>query len=160
MMGNGKSCFFAGHSDAPESVYPALAEAVERHITGYGVAEFRVGNYGGFDRMAARAVKEAKQQHPGVTLYLVLPYLPEQGWPLPDMDGFDGFIYPEGMEEGPRRFAVSRLNRLMVQREDCIIAYVVHSWGGAFKTLERAGARERRGELTITNLGAKKRTSI
>ena len=52
----GKICFFAGHSDAPESVYPALAEAVERHITGYGVAEFRVGNYGGFDRMAARAV--------------------------------------------------------------------------------------------------------
>ena len=98
---DGKSCFFAGHSDAPESVYPALAEAVERHITGYGVAEFRVGNYG----------------------------------------GFDGFIYPEGMEEGPRRFAVSRLNRLMVQRADCIIAYVVHSWGGAFKTLERAGAR-------------------
>ena len=53
-MRDGKICFFAGHSDAPESVYPALAEAVERHITGYGVTEFRVGNYGGFDRMAAR----------------------------------------------------------------------------------------------------------
>ena len=55
-MGDGKICFFSGHSDASESVYPALAEAVERHTTGYGVAEFRMGNYGGFDRMAARAV--------------------------------------------------------------------------------------------------------
>ena len=157
---DGKICFFAGHSDAPESVYPALAEAVERHITGYGVTEFRVGNYGGFDRMAARAVKAAKQRRPGVTLYLVLPYLPDQGRSLPDMDGFDGFICPEGMEEGPRRFAVSKLNCLMVQRADCMITYVTHSWGGAFKTLEKAGARERRGELTITNLWAKKRTSI
>ena len=74
-----KNLFFRGSLGRPESVYPALAEAVERHITGYGVAEFRVGNYGGFDRMAARAVKEAKQRHPGVTLYLVLPLSPGTG---------------------------------------------------------------------------------
>jgi len=61
---NGKICFFIGHSDAPQSVYPELVEAVERHITEYSVTDFRVGNYGAFDRMAARAVKEAKASHP------------------------------------------------------------------------------------------------
>ncbi len=152
-------CFFVGHSDAGEAVYPALLEAVERHITEYGVTEFRVGNYGSFDRMAARAVREAKRQHPGVTLYLALPYLPGLGRPLPDMEGFDGSIYPEGMEAVPYKLAIPRLNRTMVQQADYVIAYVTHSWGGAAKTLEYAKVRERRGELRITNLGEEKRAS-
>ena len=49
-----KSCFFIGHREASEEIFPELAEAVERHIVDYGVTEFIVGNYGGFDRMAAR----------------------------------------------------------------------------------------------------------
>ena len=49
-----KSCFFIGHREASEEIFPALAEAVERHIVDNGVTEFIVGNYGGFDRMAAR----------------------------------------------------------------------------------------------------------
>ena len=55
-----KSCFFIGHREASEEIFPELAEAVERHIVDYGVTEFIVGNYGGFDRMAARAVISAK----------------------------------------------------------------------------------------------------
>ena len=58
-----KSCFFIGHREASEEIFPELAEAVERHIVDYGVTEFIVGNYGGFDRMAARAVISAKALH-------------------------------------------------------------------------------------------------
>lgn len=46
-----KSCFFIGHREASEEIFPELAEAVERHIVDYGVTEFIVGNYGGFDRI-------------------------------------------------------------------------------------------------------------
>ncbi len=148
----GKICFFIGHSDTSEKIYPALWRAVEQHITEYGVTEFRVGNYGRFDRMASRVVIEAKKKHPGVTLYLVLPYLPELGRPLPDMDGYDGSIYPEGMEEVPYKLAIPRLNRCMVQQADSVIACVRHSWGGAAQTLEWARTRERRGEVRITRL--------
>ncbi len=151
-----KICFFVGHGDAGEDIYPALLDAVERHIAERGVTEFRVGNYGGFDRMAARAVREAKGRHPGVTLYLALPYLPGWGRPLPDMEGFDGSLYPEGLEAVPCRLAIPRLSRRMVQQADYVIAYVTRSWGGAVKTLEYAKVRERRGELTITNLGENK----
>lgn len=153
----GNICFFIGHGDTPQSVYPALADAVERHIAEYGVTEFRVGNYGCFDRMAARAVKAAKAKYPGVSLYLVIAYLPGTGGrPLPDMEGYDGSIYPEGLETVPYRLAIPRLNRMMVREADQVIAYVAHSWGGAAKTLEYAKVRERRGELTVTNLAAKK----
>ena len=56
---DGKSCFFIGHSEASEEIYPALYAMVERHIVEYRVREFIVGHYGGFDRLAASAVREA-----------------------------------------------------------------------------------------------------
>ena len=69
-----KSCFFIGHREASEEIFPELAEAVERHIVDYGVTKFIVDNYGGFDRMAARAVISAKALYPGITLLLLLSY--------------------------------------------------------------------------------------
>jgi len=148
-----KICCFIGHSNAPEGIAPKLAEEVERHIVEYGVTTFLVGNYGQFDRMSAAAVKKAKRQHPEIKLFLMLPYLPGQGRSLPDMEGYDGTIYPEGMENVPPKLAIPRLNRIMVQKANCAIAYVTHSWGGAAKTLEQAQKRERRGEMVIINLG-------
>ncbi len=147
-----KICFFTGHGDAPEGVYPALAAAVERHIVEYGVREFRVGNYGYFDRMAPRAVRDAKKRHEDVSLYLVLPYWPEEGRLLPDLEGCDGTIYPRELDSVPPQFAIARLNRLMVAEASHVIAYVKHPWGGAAKTLEYAKARQKRGELIVTNL--------
>ena len=70
-----KTCFFIGHRDAPDSVATALAAAVEHHIVEYGVTEFIVGHYGGFDRMATRAVTEAKQANPQVQLFQRLTHL-------------------------------------------------------------------------------------
>jgi hypothetical protein len=55
-----KSRFFIGHREISEEIFSALTEAVEHHIVHCGVTEFIVGNYGGFDRMAARAVISAK----------------------------------------------------------------------------------------------------
>ena len=58
-----KSCFFIGHREASEEIFPELAKAVERHTVDNDVTEFIVGNYGGFDRMATRAVISAKALH-------------------------------------------------------------------------------------------------
>ena len=71
-----KTCFFIGHRDAPDTIYPALLAEVERHIIERGVGEFIVGHYGRFDSLAARAVKESKAWHPEVELTLLLPYHP------------------------------------------------------------------------------------
>lgn len=49
-MGERKTCFFLGHRVAGEWVYPALCEAVERHIREYGVRDFVVGRYGSLCR--------------------------------------------------------------------------------------------------------------
>ena len=71
-----KTCFFIGHRDAPDTIYPGLLAEVERHITELGVGEFIVGHYGRFDSLAARAVKESKVRYPEVELTLLLPYHP------------------------------------------------------------------------------------
>lgn len=144
-------CFFIGHREAAEEVLPALAEAVERHIIEYGVTEFVVGQYGNFDRLAAKVVKAAKKRHPMVTLTLLLPYHPYDR-PAPVPEGFDRTYYPPGMETVPKRAAIVRANRYMVDNSTYLIACVWHPASNARNLLEYAQTRARDGMIQIENL--------
>jgi hypothetical protein len=44
----------------------------------------------------------------------------------------------------------------MIDHADYAITYITHSWSGAAQSLKRAKAKERRGEMTIINLGDEK----
>lgn len=145
------TCFFIGHREAPDALLPMLEEAVERHIVEYGVTDFMVGNYGHFDALAARAVINAKKHHPEVTLTLLLPYHPFDR-PIPTPEGFDDTFYPPGMETVPRRAAIVRANRYMVDHSSHLIAYVWHAASNARDILEYAQRRERRGLMRVTIL--------
>lgn len=146
-----KSCFFIGHREASTELLPALAEAVEKHITEYGVTEFIVGNYGGFDRISARAVMEAKKRHPGIVLSMLIPYHPAER-PIELPPGFDNSFYPPGMESVPRRLAIVRANRYMVTHVDYLIAYVWHPASNARNLVEYAEKSRAKNGLTITRL--------
>jgi len=112
---------------------------------------FYVGGYGGFDRLAAVAVKKAKVQYSDIILMRVLPYHPfEQPIDLPE--GFDGSYYPDGLETVPKRYAIARTNRLLVDTCDCLICYVCHGVSNAGKLLEYARRREQKGLLQIINI--------
>lgn len=148
----GKSCFFIGHREAGEDLRTLLAQAVERHITAYGVTDFVIGQYGGFDRLATQAVIEAKQQHSGIRLTLLLPYHPAER-PIDTPPGFDGTFYPLGMETVPRRAAIVRANQYMVENSDFLIAYAWHPASNARNLLDYARKQEERGLIHIENLG-------
>ena len=143
-------CTFCGHSTAPESIRPRLAAEIRRHITELGVTEFWVGSYGAFDRMARGEVGKAKARFPAIRLCLLVPYLPEKRL---DVQGVDQVLYPAELETVPKRLAIPRLNRYMVQQAQYLIAYVTHVSGGAYKTLEAARKREKMDKLQIVNLG-------
>lgn len=128
--------------------FPKLMEAVENHIVDYGVTEFIVGNYGGFDRMAAKAVVSAKVLHPEITLLLLLPYHPAER-PVETPSGFDRTFYPLGMELVPRRFAIVRANRYMVDHVDYLVAY---AWHPASNAGELTAYAQRKG-VVVANLG-------
>lgn len=145
------SCFFIGHREADDRIWNSLTEAVERHITEFGVTDFTVGQYGGFDSLAAKAILLAKEAHPMVQLTLLRPYHPfDRPFELPP--GFDGSFYPPGMETVPRRVAIVRANRYMVDHSDYLIAYAWHPASNARDLVEYARAREKRGLIHVTSL--------
>ena len=145
-----KSCFFIGHREASETIYAELRASVEQHIVEFGVREFIVGHYGGFDRLAARAVTEAKKIHPEVTLTLLLPYHPAER-PMAVPEGFDGTYYPPDMERVPHRVAIVRANRYMVDHVDYLLAYAWHPGSNARELVEYAACMKN-GRIKITML--------
>ena len=135
-----QTCFFIGHREAPDDLYHALYDAVLRHIEAYGVTDYVVGHYGRFDAMAARAVREAKKIHPEVRLSLLLPYHPAERevW---HPEQYDSLFYPPGMETVPRRAAIVRANRYMVDHSTHLIAYAWHPASNARELVEYAMRR-------------------
>lgn len=145
----GKSCFFIGHRETSEEIYPVLYAAVEQNILEYGITEFIVGHYGGFDHLAASAVKDAKRFYPEVKLILLLPHHPAER-PISMPDGFDGTFYPPGMKSVPRKITIVRVNRYVVDHVDYLITYAWHPASNARELVEYAKRREKKGSLFIT----------
>ena len=147
-----KSCFFIGHREADERLLPRLELVIDRLIQEDRVRYFYVGGYGGFDRIAAAAVKRVKQKYPDITLMHVLPYHPAER-PTEAPAGFDGTYHPEGLENTPRRYAIVRTNQIMVDTCDWLVCYVRHGASNSRNLLEYAGRRKEKGLIQIINIG-------
>ena len=131
---------------------PILRRIVEKHISEYGVTEFIVGGYGNFDHLAAKAVISLKQKYPQIILSLLIPYHPAER-PVETPSGFDNTYYPPGMEKVPRKLAIVRANRYMVDHVDYLIAYAWHPASNARNLVEYAHNREHKGQINITLIG-------
>lgn len=130
---------------------PRLELEIEQLITKENVRYFYVGGYGGFDGVAAAAVKKAKLQHPDITLMLVLPYHPAEH-PIEKPPGYDGTYYPEGLEKTPRPFAIVKANQLMIESCDWLVCYVRHGASNSRNLLEYAQRCEKKGFIKIINI--------
>jgi len=134
-------------------LFPTLSAKRERHIIEFGVTDFVVRRDRHFDGMTVRTVKAAKERHPEVTLTLtlLLPY-PPFNWPILTPPAFDGTFYPPGMETVPKRVAIVRVNRYMVDHSDYLIAYAWHPASNARDLAEYAQRHEKQGFIKITTL--------
>ncbi|MBQ8935462.1 MAG: hypothetical protein IJ049_03555 [Oscillospiraceae bacterium] len=148
------SCFFIGHRDAPASILPQLIREAECHVTEYAVTDFYVGHYGIFDQLAGKAVIQLKERFPDIRLYRVIPYHPAER-PIQTPNGYDGSYYPPNMENVPRRFAIPRANRSLIDTSDYLIAYVCHPASNAYEILRYAKMQEKKGLIQVVNLGDK-----
>ena len=120
---------------------------VENLITEYGVNVFYVGNNGQFDYLVAEVLRKLKSRNPQISYSIVLAYLPEREKEHNQLS-YTETIYPEGLEDTPPRFAISKRNKWMVMQSDYVIAYVEHSFGGAAQFTEYA----RKKHKTVINL--------
>ena len=131
---------FCGHKDVDNrNLVKRWVMSVCRELIMQGADEFLLGGYGGFDLLCASVLCELKETHPQIRLVLVLPYLQNSIC----VEGYDETVYPP-LESVPKRFAISKRNEWMVQQSDILVAYVIHSWGGASKTLEYAQRKKKR----------------
>ncbi len=139
---------FCGHKDCPHSVLHRLEDVLEILIQEKGATQFYVGNQGCFDWMVQTALHQLQSRYPYICYEVVLAYLPD-GKNNAEIVREHPTLYPEELENVPKRYAISHCNRWMVDHADCLVAYVEHDWGGAVKTYRRAVNRG----LTIINLG-------
>ncbi len=127
-----KATFF-GHRDAPSSVYEDLVAIITDLVEKQKVTRFYVGDKGGFDYMAQRALRTLSQTYPQIRYAVVLAYLPFDKSADPWSDERDPTLFPEGMENVPPRYAIEKRNRFMVEQSDIVVTYVKRSHGGAAK---------------------------
>ena len=144
------TCFMIGHRYVSAGLRSRMDAEIERHVTVYGVREFAVGHYGHFDAMASAAVREAKKRHPELRLTLLLPYDPYCS--AHDPEDYDATIYPEGLEFVPRRAAIVRANRYMVENSDFLICYHAALVGNTRDIVAFAMRRAKKGLIRVSNL--------
>lgn len=134
------SCFMIGHRECMGDILPRVEAAAEWVVQEKGVDTFFIGHYGGFDRIAAAAIRQVKQRNPQVKLVMVLPYHPASR-PIELPNGFDESYYPEGMERVPLRYAIVQANRRMVDQADFLIVAVSHPASNAKAITDYAARR-------------------
>jgi hypothetical protein len=134
---------FCGHKDISDRqlILNKLIKTLEPYFKGNIPLTFYCGGYGGFDSVASQAVDVLRKTYSEIEAekIYVTPYIAASCKEKLDTlkNYYDEIIYPP-LENVPLRFAISRRNEWMVDNSDIIIAYVMHNWGGAAKTLEYA----------------------
>ena len=132
---------FVGHSVISLNVKETVKDQIRKNIINDKSIVCYLGGYGEFDLICACACRELKQEYEGIKAVYVTPYisLSEQAR-IKEMQReglYDDYVYPP-IENSLPRFAISKRNEWMMKNADIVIAYVNHSYGGAYKSLKAA----------------------
>ena len=127
-------CFF-GHRVVTHNIREKLTSIIEKLITEDNVTEFYVGHQGQFDSMVYSVLKELKSKYPQIRYTVVLAYMPDEH--IKDVYGEDT-LFPDGLENVPKKFAISKRNDWMIQHSDFAVCYVYKVTGGAAKFREKS----------------------
>lgn len=133
------TCTFFGHRDAGKEIEPTLLKVIVDLIENKNVTSFYVGNNGQFDYMVRKILRLIKKSYPQIDYSVVLAYMPREKKEL-DFYDYSDTIFPDGLENTPPRFAISRRNEWMIKNSDYVVTYVKYIVGGAakFKSLAQS----------------------
>lgn len=139
-------CTFFGHRECPDSVKPVLRDTVVELITNRGVDLFYVGNQGRFDTIVRSVLREMKEEYSHIEYVVVLAYMPGH---RREYEDYSDTMVPEGIESVHPRYAISWRNRWMLEQADYVVAYITHTWGGAYRYYLKAQRKSKQ----VINLG-------
>lgn len=136
------TCTFFGHRDAPKEIERILKNIIIDLIERHDVDVFYVGDNGSFDRMVRKVLKLMKLDYPHIDYYVVLAYFPIKK--EYDYNDYLDTILPDDLENVPRKYAIHKRNKWMLNDADYVVTYVTRIYGGAaeFKRMaEKKGKR-------------------
>lgn len=137
-------CTFFGHRETEQEVSSKLTSILADLIENKNVDVFLVGNNGNFDAIVKTSLRNLSNVYPHIKYFVVLAYRPIEKSKNPSFD-FSDTIYPDVLADTPKRYAIDRRNRWMIDKSDYVVTYVKYHGGAAkFKTLA-----ERRGKTVI-----------
>ena len=126
-----KKCCFVGHSHEyyTDDIYNRLTIYIAKLFIEEKISEFLVGNYGRFNKLAAKAVRNVKRYYPKVKLNLVIPY------PIPEINCdenyylenyYDNIIVADIPLNLPEEEAIIKCNQYMISYSDILVCYMKH----------------------------------
>ena len=133
-----KTCCFFGHREVTHNIREKLIKIIEKLVTEGGVTDFYVGHQGQFDSIVYSVLKELKSKYPQLRYTVVLAYMPDSY--IKEVYGGDT-LFPDGMENVPKKYAISKRNDWMIQHSDYAVCYVHKITGGAAKFRDKAEKR-------------------
>ncbi len=138
-------CCFAGHRSAPGSLFKEVVSVIENIVLESDIIEFYSGGMGDFDNLCEQAVRETKKRFPekGIRLNLVLPsysyaYARSKEYPSYMKCLFDDILVCGASDGAHYKSMITKRNRWIAEKSDIMIAYVMHSGGGAYASLKYA----------------------
>ena len=138
-----KSCTFFGHSDSSNEISQKLNQIITQLIEEHNVDTFYVGTHGNFDMLVTKKLKEIKSLYPHINFFIVCAYLSIK---RKEYISYDNYLYPEGFEQFPPKFAITKRNNWMIDQSDYVITHVKNQLTNASKFKKRA---ERKGKHVI-----------
>lgn len=148
------ACFFTGHRKIPRSVFPLLANLLEKTctllITKYGITDFITGGALGFDTLAAQTILRLKKTY-NVRLHLFIPCIDQTKWWSPQdieiwnsiNNAADSVRYISNYKY--THGCMQQRNRAMVDSATFFLAYCTQPSGGTYYTLKYAKSKNRAG---------------
>ena len=140
---------FAGHSFilSHNEIKEKVKEQIVKNIVDCESVICYHGGYGNFDDICAIACKELKEEGFKIELVYVTPYISlSEQVKIKELQALglcDTSIFPP-IENVPPKFAISKRNEWMMTNADLIIAYIDHSYGGAYTSLQIAKRRKKK----------------
>ena len=137
---------FCGHSSYVQSKEhkKRILSILEKEIQ-EKPCDLLLGEYGAFDHFAYECARAFKAQNQNARLIFVTPYHPsiQRADRIAFLrERFDEIVYPE-LENVPLRFAISHRNRWIINKADIVIAYISHTYGGAYTMYKHAKSKEK-----------------
>ena len=149
-------CSFFGHRDYGNDSEHCLTETIEKLIFTANVDVFYVGNKDAFDRAVHRALRMLKDKYPYIKVYIVLdsvsPFTDDrlnedEREYLEELADFE-FLVPDGIENVPKRYAMSHRNDWMIKECDFAVVYCLYSGSNTQKYIDKLNKSEK----TVVNI--------